>query len=142
VHLVQGNYDDALVDVLAVCAAKAIGFEAPHVSVATHAGWAKRLGTKAETLRPTERLVEVRRAVKDAFEIDCLRRAAAGLGTVAEAAFGAVAPGVEEREGGGRHRGRAARGGVRTSRVRHHRRLGSQRRTAAPSRGLAPVSRW
>jgi len=98
VHLVQGSYDDALVELLAVLEAVAIGFEAQHVSVATHAWWARRFGTKAETLRPTERLVEAPRAVKDAFEIGCLRRAAAGLGTVAEAAFEAVAPGVEERE--------------------------------------------
>jgi len=98
VHPVQGSYDDTLMDLLMVLEAAGIGFEAQHVSVATYAGWTTRLGMKAETLRPTERIVEARRAVKDAFEIDCLRRAAAGLETVAEAAFEAVAPGITERE--------------------------------------------
>jgi Xaa-Pro aminopeptidase len=43
-------------------------------------------------------LVEARRAVKDDFEVGCLRRAAAGLSPVAAAAFDAVEPGVEERQ--------------------------------------------
>jgi Xaa-Pro aminopeptidase len=98
VHVAHGSYDDALLELLSMFQDVAIGFEAQHVSVATHAAWARRLGTQAETLRPTERLVEARRAIKDAFEIGCLRRAAAGLGTVAEAAFEAIAPGVAERE--------------------------------------------
>lgn len=98
VHLVHGSYDDAMVDLLKGLGTEAIGFESQHVSVATHAGWARRLGPDAGRLRPTERLVEARRAVKDDFEIGCLRRAAAGLGPVADAAFAAVAPGVEERE--------------------------------------------
>jgi Xaa-Pro aminopeptidase len=98
IHLVQGSYDDALVALLARLGEEAIGFESQHVSVATHAGWVRRLGPAAAVLRPTERLVEARRAVKDAFEIDCLRRAAAGLAPVADAAFAAVRPGIEERE--------------------------------------------
>jgi Xaa-Pro aminopeptidase len=98
IHLVQGSYDDAFAGLVAGLGEDAIGFESQHVSVATHAGWVRRLGPAAAALRPTERLVEARRAVKDAFEIGCLRRAAAGLTSVADAAFAAVRPGIEERE--------------------------------------------
>jgi Xaa-Pro aminopeptidase len=98
VHVVQGSYDDALTGLVARLETRAVGFESQHVTVATHAGWSRRLGAAAGALRPTERLVEARRAVKDAFEIDCLRRAAAGLGSVADAAFAAIGPGIEERQ--------------------------------------------
>ena len=97
-HLVPGSYDDALVEYLGTLDAPVVGFEARHVSVATHDAWRRRLGESAHRLRPTERLVEDMRAVKDAFELDVLSRSAAGLTPVAEAAFAAVRPGVAERE--------------------------------------------
>ena len=96
-RLVQGSYDDALIEYLAGLAGEAVGFEARHVSVATFDSWRKRLGG-SERLRSTEKMVENLRAVKDEFELDCLRRAASGLGSVAQAAFDAVRPGVAERE--------------------------------------------
>jgi Xaa-Pro aminopeptidase len=97
-RLVPGSYDDALIEYLAGLAGGAIGFEARHVTVATFDGWRKRLGGSAERLRSTEKVVEDLRAVKDEFELDCLRRAAAGLGAVAQTAFDAVRPGIAERE--------------------------------------------
>jgi Xaa-Pro aminopeptidase len=97
-HLVSGSYDDALAARLRPLDGASIGFEARHVTVATHEGWRRRLADAAGRLRPTERLIEDLRAVKDAFELDCLTRAAAGLTPVAEAAFAAVRPGVTERD--------------------------------------------
>jgi Xaa-Pro aminopeptidase len=95
---VAGSYDDALADCLGSLAGGAVAFEARHVTVAAHEGWCRRLGAFAGRLRPTERVVETLRAVKDGFELDCLTRAAAGLSPVAAAAFAAVRPGVAERD--------------------------------------------
>ena len=97
-HLVPGSYDDMLVDYLVALEAPVVGFEARHVSVATHEAWRRRLGSLAERLRPTERLVEDLRAVKDAFELEILAKSAAALTPVAEVAFATVRPGVAERE--------------------------------------------
>ena len=97
-HLVPGSYDDMLVDYLVALEAPVVGFEARHVSVATHEAWRRRLGSSAERLRPTERLVEDLRAVKDAFELEILAKSAAALTPVAEVAFATVRPGVAERD--------------------------------------------
>ena len=97
-HLVPGSYDDMLVDYLIKLEAPVVGFEARHVSVATHEAWRRRLGESAERLRATERLVEDLRAVKDAFELEILAKSAAALTPVAEVAFATVRPGVAERE--------------------------------------------
>ena len=98
IRLVPGSYDDALVECLGALGGGAVGFESRHVSVATYDAWRNRLGPAAVRLRPTERMVEAARAVKDDFEVSCLRRAAAGLTAVADAAFAALRPGVSERE--------------------------------------------
>lgn len=98
VRLVPGSYDDALVTCLGGLGMGSVGFEARHVSVATYDAWQTRLGTAGARLRPTERVVESARAVKDDFEVACLRRAAVGLTAVADAAFAAVRPGASERE--------------------------------------------
>lgn len=97
IRLVAGSYDDALAECL-LATGGTVGFEARHVSVATYEGWRQRLGDDAGRLRPTERLVESLRAVKDRFELDCLARSAAGLSPVAAAAFEAVRPGAAERD--------------------------------------------
>jgi Xaa-Pro aminopeptidase len=104
VRPVPGSYDVALLDALADLGAVAVGFESAHVSVARHALWSRGLAARGlgERLTPTERLVEQGRVVKDATEIASLRRAAAGLTPVAEAAFAAVRAGVTEREVAGR----------------------------------------
>jgi Xaa-Pro aminopeptidase len=94
---VPGSYDEALVAYLADLQGT-VAFEARHVTVATHDAWSRRLGASADRLRATERVVETLRAVKDAFELDCLARAAATLSPVAAAAFAAVRPGIAERD--------------------------------------------
>jgi Xaa-Pro aminopeptidase len=98
IQLVPGSYDDMLVDYLVALEAPVVGFEARHVSVATHEAWRRRLGESADRLRATERVVEDLRAVKDAFELEILAKSAAALTPVAEVAFAAVQPGVAERE--------------------------------------------
>ena len=97
-RLVPGSYDDALVECLRGLGEGAVGFEARHVSVATYDAWRDRLGPAAARLRPTQRMIERARAVKDEFEVACLRRAAAGLTAVADAAFAALRPGTSEHE--------------------------------------------
>jgi Xaa-Pro aminopeptidase len=95
---VPGTYDQALAVCVEELGAVVVGFEARHVSVATYETWRRSAAAARVTWRATERAVEVGRAVKDDFELDCLRRSAAGLSMVAEAAFRAVRPGVSEVE--------------------------------------------
>ena len=97
---VPGSYEAALAECLAALGVRAAGFEAAHVSVARHAAWVRACHAEAHApaFVPTERAVEAGRVIKDAEEVERLRRAAAGLTPVAEAAMAAVRPGVAERE--------------------------------------------
>ncbi len=97
---VPASYDEALLACLQAIGATAVGFEAGHVTVATHDWWernahARQLGI---TLRATDRVVEEARMVKDSAEIAALREAARRLDEVAQAAFGAARAGVRERQ--------------------------------------------
>jgi Xaa-Pro aminopeptidase len=96
---VPGSYDVALAECLADLAPGRAGFESAHVSVARHAVWQRACASRgaAVSLVATEHAVEHGRVIKDEDEIARLRRAAAGLTPVAEAAFGAIRPGVIER---------------------------------------------
>jgi Xaa-Pro aminopeptidase len=99
VELVTGRYEAAVARRLERFSATArVGFEASHVSVATWSSWCRLAPSAGARLRETDGLVEAARAVKDDFELACLRRSAAGLRGVAEAAFAAVAPGTTEAE--------------------------------------------
>ena len=96
---VPASYDEALLACLAETAVTSVGFESTHVTVSRFDWWhrtaeARRLDL---ALRPTERVVEQHRMVKDAAEIASLREAAVRLGSVADAAFAAVRAGVTER---------------------------------------------
>ena len=96
---VPASYDEALLELLATLGVRTVGFEAAHVTVATHRWWidtAAGRGLGLE-LRPTERLVEQLRIVKDAFEVGKLRAGAERLHTVAERAMAAAREGVAER---------------------------------------------
>jgi len=97
---VPASYDAALAECLATLGVRAAGFEAAHVSVARHSAWVRACETRgsAITFVATDRAVEAGRVIKDADEVERLRRAAAGLSPVAEAAMAAVRPGVAERE--------------------------------------------
>ena len=97
---VPASYDEALLACLAGLGVTSVGFESTHVTVSRFDWWhrtadARRLGL---AFRPTERVVEQHRIVKDAAEIASLREAAVRLGPVADAAFAAVRVGVTERD--------------------------------------------
>ncbi|MBI3048242.1 MAG: aminopeptidase P family protein [Acidobacteria bacterium] len=97
---VPASYDEALLGCLQEIGATVVGFEAAHVTVARHDWWQRN--TQGRQLgigfRPTERVVERARIVKDGSEIETLREAARRLDAVAEAALGAVRAGVSERQ--------------------------------------------
>lgn len=96
---VPASYDEALLSCLQAIGVTVVGFEAAHVTVSKHDWWerttqARQLGIG---LRPTERVVEQSRVVKDATEIATMRDAAQRLDEVAAAAFRAAKAGVSER---------------------------------------------
>lgn len=97
---VPASYDEALVGCLAELGIARAGFEASHLTVSRH-DWLRTTvaARKLEIeLRPTERVVERARLVKDEYEQAVLREAAARLTEVAEAAFAAVRRGEQERD--------------------------------------------
>ena len=97
---VPASYDEALVGVLMAIGISTAGFEAAHLTVARNDWLLRTLGARAAALalRPTERIVEQARIVKDAAEIAALREAARRLPAVVEAALAMIRPGVTERE--------------------------------------------
>lgn len=97
---VPASYDEALLACLEEIGASTVGFEAAHVSVAKHEWWQKTVAARrmALTFRPTERVVEDLRMIKDAVEIAALRESCRRIGQVAQAAFFAARAGVVERD--------------------------------------------
>jgi Xaa-Pro aminopeptidase len=96
---VRASYDEALLDCLSEVGVTTVGFEATHLTVARHE-WLVRTAAARRldlALRPTERVVEQARVVKDGGEVATLRDAARRLTPVAHAAFAMVQPGVSER---------------------------------------------
>ncbi len=81
VERVERRYDLTLAAVLRQWKAARVGFEAEHVTVAGLATWQRAAGEPV--WQPTERVVEQRRAIKDAFEVAVIRRAARALSSVA-----------------------------------------------------------
>jgi Xaa-Pro aminopeptidase len=97
---VPASYDEALLTCLADIGVSTIGFEAAHVSVATHDWWlqaveARRLDV---AFRQTARVVEQARMIKDISEIATLREAARRLTPVAAAVFDSVRAGQTEQQ--------------------------------------------
>ena len=97
---VPASYDEALFECITESRWGSVGFEAGHVTVAKLEWWRKHAETQpiAVALRPTERVVEQLRIVKDAPEIAALREAAHRLDGVADAAFKAATAGRSERQ--------------------------------------------
>jgi Xaa-Pro aminopeptidase len=95
---VPDSYDDALVGCLLELGGREVGFEAAHLTVARHEWIRTTIEAHGSSMRlkPTARIVEEVRVVKDDAEVAALREAAAQLGGVAHAAFAAVRPGVTE----------------------------------------------
>ena len=99
VWTVPDSYDEALLACLTEMAVSTVGFEASHLSVARH-DWLLRSAASRDAgiaLRPTDRVVEQLRVIKDAGEIALLREAARRLTRVAAAGITAARPGVTER---------------------------------------------
>jgi Xaa-Pro aminopeptidase len=96
---VPASYDEALLNCLVEAGVSTAGFEAGHLTVARHEWLLRTVAARrlALTLRPTERVVERARVIKDDGEVATLREAARRLTTVARAAFEMVRPGTTER---------------------------------------------
>jgi Xaa-Pro aminopeptidase len=100
VRPVPASYDEALVDALVDLDLAAVGIEAAHLTVARQEWITRTLESRGSAITPrsTERIVEQRRRIKDAFELSIARDAAARLEAVADQAFGCVRSGVSERD--------------------------------------------
>lgn len=96
VDRVEGRYDLALGHVVTRVAARRVGFEAAHVTVATLRAWQK--AAPACEWVPTDNVVERLREIKDAGEIDVLRRGGALMDEVAAELPRIVARGRSENE--------------------------------------------
>jgi len=97
---VPASYEEALVECLGEIGATAVGFEAAHVTVARHDWWREVIATRGmnAVLRPTERVVENLRMVKDEAEISTLREAAARLDRVMPTVLASMRAGMAERD--------------------------------------------
>ncbi len=95
--IVDGTYDDALNAAVQASGATAVGIEANSMTVSRFNRMATALGA-AVRLVPTERVVERRRAVKDAHEVRILREAGRRLSSVARHVRSFVHPGRTELE--------------------------------------------
>ena len=96
---VAGSYDEALLDCVTELGISSAGFESGHLTVARHE-WLVRTAEArrlALAFRPTERIVEQARVIKDDGEVATLRDAARRLTPVALAAFDLVRSGTSER---------------------------------------------
>lgn len=97
---VADSYDETLLAGLMETGLARVGFEAAHMSVAKHS-WLRQTALARQLqidLRPTERLIERVRLIKDSAEIATLRDAASRLTAVADAAIRRTRVGVTERE--------------------------------------------
>ena len=97
---VPASYDEALADLLTELRLTSVGIEAGHLTVARHEWLTKTLASRAPSasLRSTQRLVERLRLIKDAFEIQVIRDAAARLEAVVDQSFPALRAGAVERD--------------------------------------------
>jgi Xaa-Pro aminopeptidase len=97
---VPASYEEALIACLADIGVGTVGFEAAHVTVARYEWWRETIASRGLdiTLRPTERVIEQARIIKDAFEVATLREAAARLDAVMPPVLAAVRAGESERQ--------------------------------------------
>jgi Xaa-Pro aminopeptidase len=96
VERVEGRYDRALAAVLVREGVERAGIEARDVTVATLDAW-RRAAPRIEW-QATERVVEGQRVIKDAREVDILRRATTSLNEMASRLPAIVTRGKTERE--------------------------------------------
>ncbi|ODS56082.1 MAG: hypothetical protein ABS36_06560 [Acidobacteria bacterium SCN 69-37] len=96
VSRVDGRYDQALGQTITWLAPRRVGFEAAQVTVATLRAW-KRAASASEWVE-TDGVVERHREVKDAHELDILRRGGQRVSEVAARLGTIVRADVAERE--------------------------------------------
>jgi Xaa-Pro aminopeptidase len=95
--LVDRSYDETLVAHVRTLQAPRLGVEGSNLSISRFHHLEKSLGAAA-TLTPTEGLIEKLRIVKDAHEIEMLRRGALLLSAVALDVLHDTKPGLSEQE--------------------------------------------
>ena len=95
--IVEGTYDDALNTFVQASGAATVGIEGRSMTVSRFNRMAAALGAGVRIVA-TERIVERRRAVKDAHELAVLREAARRLSSVARQVRSLVHPGRTELE--------------------------------------------
>ena len=96
VERVEGRYDKTLASVVLREGLRRAGFETGYVTVATLSGWQRAMPDVE--WEPTERVVEGQRVIKDAGEIETLRRAADVLTRAASQLPALIARGRTEQE--------------------------------------------
>jgi Xaa-Pro aminopeptidase len=106
-EIVDRGYDEAIVEVLRRTPASRIGIEAASMSVSRFNGLSATLASTvspegasedgSQEIVPTERVIEARRVVKDAFEIATLREAARRLSGMARGSLACVREGRTEQ---------------------------------------------
>jgi Xaa-Pro aminopeptidase len=94
---VERTYDETLVYLIKSLQPKRLGIEGSHISVNHANQLTRRIGTATE-LVPTDSVVEQLRIIKDAHEIDMLRRGARLLSPVAVDIISDAKPGIKEQE--------------------------------------------
>jgi len=94
---VDRTYDETLVALIKRLQPKRLGIEGNNVSINRANQLTRRLDSASE-LVPTDAVVEQLRIIKDAHEIDMLRRGARLLSPVAVDIIGDVKPGMKEQE--------------------------------------------
>ncbi|HJU43545.1 MAG TPA: Xaa-Pro peptidase family protein [Vicinamibacterales bacterium] len=96
----SGSYDEAIAAILGTFGNGRVGFEAAHMTVRQHRDLLARLAAgdcKTEMI-PTEGLVERRRAVKDAWELQVLHEAGRRLSDAAKCIIPKALAGQRERQ--------------------------------------------
>jgi Xaa-Pro aminopeptidase len=86
---VPASYDAALADLLTELSVARVGIEAAHLTVARHEWLTKTLASsvRSTSLCSTQRLIEQLRLIKDPFELQVMRDAAARLEAVVDQSF-------------------------------------------------------
>jgi Xaa-Pro aminopeptidase len=95
--MVDRTYDETLVSLIKRLQPKRLGIEGSNVSVNRANQFTRGIGTATE-LVPTDSVVERLRIIKDAHEIDMLRRGARLLSPVAVEIISDAKPGMKEQE--------------------------------------------
>jgi len=97
--LVDGSYDATLSSLLAASGLARVGVEGAHLTVSRFNWLQTTLGSSGgAALTPVDGIIERARVVKDAYEVECLRRGATMLSDVTRQVLAFAKAGMTERE--------------------------------------------